>query len=92
VSATWFRAEGLWSIGPLSHPTVVFGLVPDGVASVRVALGDSKQQAAVHDNTFSITLAHPTDSVPDRIVWLNAAGETTNAFQPGVAYAGFERG
>jgi hypothetical protein len=92
MRAAWFKRDGLLGIAPVGGHTVVFGLVPDGVATVRVDVGKLQRRAAVHDNTFSVSLARAIDQgVPDRVRWLNSAGVQVNAFEPSVAYSDFAR-
>ena len=36
LAASWFFEDGLWGLGPSGDGRALFGLVPDGVATVRV--------------------------------------------------------
>jgi len=61
----WMAAVGIND----SDPSHWVGLVPDGVATVRV---DDRAPVAVHDNFF---IAPSTVGTPDRITWLDAHGQ-----------------
>jgi hypothetical protein len=52
-----------------SSSGTVSGLVPDGVARVRLLRGDAATEAAVHDNYFAADAAQPT-----QVEWLGPDG------------------
>ena len=75
LAARWFFEDGLWGLGPSGDGSAVFGLVPDGVATVRAEFGEQRAQARVRENVFFIATSLPLErTVPERLVWLDGDG------------------
>jgi hypothetical protein len=92
TTESWFEDEGAWSASPIGRRTAVVGIVPDGVANVRLHFDKQSQRIAVRDNLFTDVIKRPIDrAFPDRLIWETADGAAIKSIIPDVAYADFAR-